>query len=121
MHITESENTYYINQDLYLSPIEQIPSDAEYSEFVSMRMKLAWLESTRPEIVFEILQTAQVARSMYRKDTTKHCKRLNKAIKYVHDHKTSIHIPKLVFNSLRITAYSDGAFANNANLSSQLG
>ena len=57
---------------------------------------------------------------MYVKDITKYCKRLNKSIKYVHDHKTSIRIPKLACNSLRITTCSDAAFASNADLYSQL-
>ena len=58
---------------------------------------------------------------MYERNITKHFKRLNKAIKYVHDYKASICIPKLDCNSLNITAYSDAAFANNVDLSSQLG
>ena len=86
-----------------------------------MRMKSAWLAKTRPDIVFEISQISQVAQAMYEKDISKHWKRLNKAVKYVHDHKASIRIPKLDWNSLRITAYSDVAFANSADLSSQLG
>ena len=40
MHIIESENLYHIDQDFYVSKIEQIPSDAEFSQFASMRMKL---------------------------------------------------------------------------------
>ena len=58
---------------------------------------------------------------MYEREIAKHCKRSNKAIKYVHDHNASIHIPKLDCNSLRIIAYSDAAFAYNGDLSSQLG
>ena len=84
---------YHIHQDFYVSKIGKIPSDAEFSKFVSMRMKLAWLANTRPDIVFEILQIAQVTRAMYEKEMTKYCKRLNKAIKYVHDQKASIGIP----------------------------
>ena len=42
MHITESDNIYHIDLDFYMSKIEQIPSDAEFSTFASMRMKLAW-------------------------------------------------------------------------------
>ena len=53
---------------------------------------------------------------MYEKDMNTLCKRLNRAIKYVHDHKASIRIPKLDYKSLRITAYHDAAFANNADL-----
>ena len=57
---------------------------------------------------------------MYEKDIAKYCKRLNKVIKYLHDHKASIGIPKLDCNSLRIATYSDAAIANNTDLSSLL-
>ena len=69
-------------------------------------------------MVFEISEISQVIRDMYEKDISKHCKRLNKAIKYVHNCKLSIRIPKLDLNLLMITAYKDDAFANNADLSS---
>ena len=101
--------------------MEQIPSNAEFSTFDSMRMKLAWLENTRRDILLEISQIAQVARAMYENSISTHCNRYNKAIKYVHDHKASIRIPKLDNASLRITAYSDASFDNNADSSSQLG
>ena len=57
---------------------------------------------------------------MYGKETSKHFKRLNKATKIVNDHRESIRIPKLDQYSLKITAYSDIAFSNDADLSSQL-
>ena len=41
MHITESENMYHIDRDFCMSKIEQIPSNAEFCKFASMRMKLA--------------------------------------------------------------------------------
>ena len=36
MHITDSENMHLIDKDLYMSKIEQIPSDAKFSKFTSM-------------------------------------------------------------------------------------
>ena len=60
MHITESDNMYHVNQDLYMNSIERIPSNIEFSKFASMRMRLAWLANTRPGLVFEISQIAQV-------------------------------------------------------------
>ena len=84
-------------------------------------MKLAWLENTRIDLAFEFSQIAQVTRTMFESDVTKHCKRLNTAIKYAHDTKTSIRIPKLDTDLFRIVSYSDVAFANNADLFSQLG
>ena len=62
-----------------------------------------------------------MTQAMYEKDISIHLKRLNKAIKYVHDDEVPIRIPRLDYSSLRITSYSDAAFANNADLSSQLG
>ena len=59
---------HYIDQDFYMSKIEQIPSNTEFSKFAYMRMKLAWLANTRPDIVLEISQTAHVTRTMYEKD-----------------------------------------------------
>ena len=58
---------------------------------------------------------------MYEKDISKHCERLNKAIKYVHDHRVSVGIPKLDCSSSWIEAYSEAAFPNNADVSYHLG
>ena len=57
---------------------------------------------------------------MSEKHITKHCKQLNREIKYVHNHKASICIPKLHCNSLKNTIYIDLAFATTAEISSQL-
>ena len=84
-------------------------------------MKLAWLADTGPDVALEFSQIAQVTRTMFDSDITKNFKRLNTAIKYAHDTKTSIRIPKLDSDSLRVVSYSDAAFANNADSSSQLG
>ena len=45
-----------IDQDIYASKIVNTPSDAEINKFASTVMKLAWLESTPLDIVFEISQ-----------------------------------------------------------------
>ena len=60
-----------------------------------MRMKLSWLENTRPDRIFKISQTTQIARAIYEKEITSHFKRLNEAIKYVHDHKEYINLLSL--------------------------
>ena len=93
MHITESESIYSIDQDIYLSNVEQIPSNGDFSKFASMRMKLAWLSNTKPDKVFEISQTAPVTWAMYENEIAMYCKHLNNAIKYVHDQKASSRIP----------------------------
>ena len=55
---------------------------------------------------------------MFDKDIIMYCKRLNKAVKYMHDHKASIYISKLECDSLQVTAYSDAEFAKNDYFSS---
>ena len=71
MYINESDNIYHIYQDFYMNKIEQIPSKAKFSKFASMIMKLAWLSNTIHDIVLEILEIAQVTRTMYEKNISK--------------------------------------------------
>ena len=77
MQINDFESIYYIGKDFHRNEIEQIPSEAELSNFFSIQMKLAWLAKTTPDIVFEISQITHVARSKYEKDIIKNCKRFN--------------------------------------------
>ena len=56
IHITESDNKYTIDQDFYLSKIEQNPSNAEFNKFASLGMEITWITNTRPDTVFEISQ-----------------------------------------------------------------
>ena len=78
MHITDNEGMLHIDQDFYISKIEQTPNGVELGKFASMRMRLAWIKSTRPDLVFEISQIAQVTRDIFHQYVTKHCKRLDK-------------------------------------------
>ena len=74
MHMIESYNTYYKDQDFYIDETEQIQSDAEYDKLASIKMKLEWLANTWPDIVFKVSQIVQAERSMYEREITKHCK-----------------------------------------------
>ena len=65
MDITESDNMYHIDQNLYMSKSEQIPSNTEFNTFSPMRMKLAWQENNRLHIVLEISRPAQGTWAMY--------------------------------------------------------
>lgn len=86
-----------------------------------MRMKLAWLANTRPDCMFEISQLAQVTDEMFSKDSVQHIKRLNKTVVYATSHPITLKIPKLDLLSLRVVGFSDASFANNHDLSTQLG
>ena len=88
-----------MDQHAYPRKLEQLQFDAIFSQFRSMRMKLARLSNSRHDVL----------------------KQLNKAVKFAIDKKVSLQISWLDKDSLRIIGFSDASFANNEDLSSQLG
>ena len=88
MHSTDNEYMSQIDQDFYISKIEQSPNDVEFGKLASMSMRLAGLTNTRSNLAFEVSQVAQIAQAMFDQDVSKHRIRLNKAIKYAHDSKS---------------------------------
>lgn len=110
-----------ISQNGYLRKLEELPDDADFGAFRSMRMKLAWLANSRPDVLFEIATLAQVTDAMFNADKRDCIKRLNRAIRYAVTFRIPLAIPKLDPNSLKIIGYSDASFANNHDLSTQLG
>ena len=109
------------DQHLYVKIIRLLGSDASFSDFASLRMKLAGLTHTRPDCSYEVSQVAQVTRERFdieRSNVIKNCKRI---FKHVHMHQLQIQVPKLDINSIRIVEFSDASFASNLDLTSQLG
>jgi len=86
-----------------------------------MRMKLAWLANTRPDCLFDISQAAQVTEDRFNNCSKDCIKQLNRAVKFALDKRLSLKIPNLDSDALRVIGFSDASFANNADLSSQLG
>ena len=117
MHIKDSEDKLLIDQDFYISKIDQIPNDLELDKFAETRMMLAQQANTRPNLASEISRLHKSHELCFDQDVTKYSKRLHKAIKYAHGNKASILTLRLDFDSLRIIAYSDTAFVNNSGLS----
>ena len=116
----EKGRTIVQDQHEYLKKLEKLPLTASFSQFRSMRMKLAWLANTRPDCLFEISQLAQVTEDMFNQKPKQILQRLNKAVAFAVDNRVSLRIPKLDKSTLRVTGYSDASFANNADLSTQL-
>ncbi len=110
-----------MDQTFYIKRLEELDPSSPFSDFRSMRMRLAWLANTRPDLLFEISQLAQITLERFKESARAHWKRLNLAIRYAHVNVTSLKFPKLDMESLRIVGYSDAAFANNYDLKSQLG
>ena len=110
-----------INQREYLRQLEELQSNATFSEFRSMRMKLAWLSHSRPDCLLEISHLAQVTDKQFSSSKVPVVRCLNKAVKFAKKHQLSLVVKKLDRASLRIIGYSDASFANNDDLTTQLG
>ena len=117
----EEDGTLIINQHRYLKRLEELQPDADFSQFRSMRMRLAWLANTRPDCLHEIAQLAQVSSEVFEAEKKQCIKRLNRAVKYAINNRTPLRIKKLDPESVRIVGFSDASFAGNRDLSSQLG
>ena len=100
---------------------EQLPLEASYSQFRSMRMKPAWIANTCPHSLFEISQLAQVTEEIFLQKSKRTLKRSNKAVAFAIDNSIPLRIEKLNQESLRVRGFADAPFANNADLSTQLG
>ena len=110
-----------MDQSFYLKELEELSHESDFSSFRSMRMKVAWLANTRPDLLFEISQLAQITQSMFEQDAKAFLKRLNGVIRYAHKNVAHLKFPSLERDDVRIVGYSDAAYANNRDLTSQLG
>ena len=110
-----------IDQNEYLRRLECLPLDASYSQFRSMRMRIAWLANSRPDCMVEISQLSHVTEEMFHAGKTELIRRLNKAVRYAVDNRIKLKISKLDMSSLKVIGFSDASLANNHDLSLQLG
>lgn len=86
-----------------------------------MRMGLAWLANSQPDFLFQNSQLAQITEDIYKRQPQVYIGRLKKAIRYAIDNRTTLKVPKLDSNLLRIVGFSDASFANNHDHSTKLG
>ena len=115
------DGTITIDQNAYLKKLEELPLESSFSSFRSMRMRLVWLSHTRPDCQFECSPLAQITEDVFDMKQTECLKRLNRAVNFAITHGYSLTVPKLHLKSLRVIGFSDSSFANNDDLSSQLG
>lgn len=101
--------------------VGRLPPTASFSHFRSMRMRLAWLANSRPDCLFKISQLPQVTEEHFNASRGSIIRRLNRAMKCDVDHEIRVKVPKLDTDTIRAVGFSDSSFANNIDLSSQLG
>ena len=114
-------NELIINQHDYLRQLEEVATDCSFSKFRSMRMRLAWLSHSRPDCLLEISQLAQVTEEQFNQSKVKCVRRLNKAVRYAKREHVSLVAKRLQLDTLRVIGFSDASFANNMDLTTQLG
>ena len=118
---TCTNGTITIDQNAYLKMLEELPLDFSFFSLRSMRMRLAWLSYTRLDCQFESSQLVQITEDIIDMNQTEYLKRLNRAVNLSITHRYSLKFPKLHLKSLRVIGFSDSSFANNDDISSQLG
>ena len=79
-----------------------LPLYAALSEFRSIRIKIAWLANTRPGYLFEISQLAQITNEIFETAISSATIHLDRVVKFTTGNSTSLGIPRLDLNSLRV-------------------
>ena len=120
VHIKRDEdNTIHVSQKAHIERIRALDKNCTFDEFRSRRHSLAWLTQSRPDVCTTSNILSQVTVSKFEDS---HVKSLNQIIKHIHSTSdfTLRHTP-LDEKSLHVVAFADSSFANNLDLSSQLG
>ena len=110
-----------INQKEYQQQLCMMPEDGSFRDFCSTRMQLAWLAHSRPDVLYEVSQLAQITVERFEEHRRDVVKRTNRIIAYAKDNTVSIKFSKLELSSLRVIGVSDASFAGNHDSSSHLG
>eukprot|EP00171_Calliarthron_tuberculosum_P003448 IDg3448t1 len=70
------------NQKQYLKKLGALPLDSSFSDFRSMRMRLAWIGNARPDCLLEISQLSQVTEKRFSIENIPTLRLLKKAIRF---------------------------------------
>lgn len=84
----DKDGDFILDQHHYLRKLECLPIRTSFKQFTSMRMRLAWLENSRPDCFFEIAQLAEATEDMFTSQSGAYIRRLNKAVNYLTDIRT---------------------------------
>ena len=122
VNIETNSNGLCIHQERYIKTIDLLPKEVIFAQYSSLRTKLMWLLRTRPDIACAVAQSTQVTETRFNLDPSTHRKLLNFVVRHIR--KTSeqrLLYPKLDKDSLRLQTYSDAAYSNKYDGTSQLG
>jgi hypothetical protein len=111
--------TFSLCQTLYFETLSPLAPTASFTDFHSHRAKVSWICHSRPEVCYFANTSAQVTARTFSPVKVKSFNAVLESLRKTADRK--LLFQNLNTNTLRIVAYSDASFANNADLSSQLG
>jgi Reverse transcriptase (RNA-dependent DNA polymerase) len=111
-----------LTQEAYARKLKHLQIGESFAAYRSHRMEVAWLVHTRPDIAYEVARGAQVTESQFGKDPSLFINDLNNVITHIQsDVKSGIIFPRIDFNTAHVCVYTDASFANNMDLTSQIG
>ena len=117
--ISTVEDKVLIEQTKYAERSKILPLDATYSDFRSARQKLMWLTHSRPDILCGVNKCTQVTEKEFCKESILF---INRIIRYIlKETRRSLNYRKLDLKTLHLRSYSDSSFADNSDLTTQLG
>ena len=104
------EHTHAISRFLYVKKLTQLQEEATFKEFCSMRVYLAWISNTKPDILQEITQRAQTTQLRSEDMHKKFVRRINKGVQYAQDKSGRVPFPRFSVKGLRKAEYSDAGY-----------
>lgn len=108
-----------LHQEKYAKSIKPLATDCTYREYRSCRQKLQWLVHTRPDIACAVNKSTQVTEKAFGKQKFDE---LNKIVNHVHRNPgRGLLQRKLDLQTMYMRVYADGSFADNEDLTTQLG
>ena len=115
----DDEGVIHVSQKAHVNRIRALDKNCTFDEFRSRRHSLAWLTQSRPDVCATSNILSQVTPSTFE---DAHVKKLNTTINHIHaTSELSLRHYPLNEDSLHVVAFADSSFANNLDLSSQLG
>jgi hypothetical protein len=123
LHIVCENEKISIDMDTYIEKIFPLSLKSDFKEFRKIRGKLLWLSTNyRPDIAFQVASLIQVTENIFENNLSKNIRDANDLVAKIHATKNlKIIFQKLNLEFLKIVVYADASFANNLDLSSQLG
>ena len=117
--IKKDESGVHLHMKEFIDSLSELSSSASVSDFRFLRATLSCLVHARPDLCCATAMASQVTENTF-------CERsistINKVINHLKSTKnTTMSYHPLDMDSLRLVVFSDAAFTNSMNLSSQLG